>query len=303
MISTEKAHQLIGIYYFVCDAYDSHLKNVCQRFSPNQNYKFTDQEIMTIYLFAVSNEQKFKIKQIYDFAKDYLYSWFPALPSYPAFDTRLNNLTEAFKLLSNLMLTKIQIPPECSLNVSVLDSLPIITCSGKRSGSVAKELTDKGFCSTKGMYYFGVKLHSLAFYRPGSLPIPESIMISPASENDLNVFKYCWSDINNRYFFGDKIYFDQPYFEQLKNEKKSVMLTPVKAVKNEADVIRKRDKAYNDLFSAAVSRVRQPIESSFNWIIEKTDIQRASKVRSTKGLLIHIFGKISAALWMLFFNP
>ena len=28
----------------------------------------------------------------------------------------------------------------------------------------------------------------------------------------------------------------------------------------------------NDLFSTAVSRVRQPIESLFNWLIEKTDI-------------------------------
>ncbi|MDR3133452.1 MAG: transposase [Prevotellaceae bacterium] len=54
-------------------------------------------------------------------------------------------------------------------------------------------------------------------------------------------------------------------------------------------------KAYNDLFSAAVSRVRQPIESFFNWLIEKTTIQRASKVRSTAGLLVHLMGKITIA--------
>ena len=32
------------------------------------------------------------------------------------------------------------------------------------------------------------------------------------------------------------------------------------------------------------------------WIIEKTDIQRASKVRSTQGLIVHVFGKIAAAI-------
>ena len=73
------------------------------------------------------------------------------------------------------------------------------------------------------------------------------------------------------------------------------MLTPVKAVKGMAEVIKQRIKAANDLFSTAVSRVRQPIEAIFNWLIEKTDIQRASKVRSTNGLMIHAFGRLAAA--------
>ena len=41
-----------------------------------------------------------------------------------------------------------------------------------------------------------------------------------------------------------------------------------------------------------VSSVRQPIESFFNWLNEKTQIQKASKVRSSKGLLVHILGRI-----------
>lgn len=82
----------------------------------------------------------------------------------------------------------------------------------------------------------------------------------------------------------------------------SNMLTPVKAIKGQPEVIRQRDKAANDLFSNAVSTVRQPIESLFNWLIEKTDIQRASKIRSTKGLLVHVFGKIAAAFIYLIFN-
>ena len=78
-------------------------------------------------------------------------------------------------------------------------------------------------------------------------------------------------------------------------------MTPVKAVKGECQEIENRDKASNDLYSAAVSQVRQPIESFFNWLIQKTDIQRASKVRSTKGLLVHLFGKIASAFINLIF--
>jgi hypothetical protein len=80
----------------------------------------------------------------------------------------------------------------------------------------------------------------------------------------------------------------------------SKVLTPVKAVKNQPEIMNQWGKAANDLYSRAVSRVRQPIESLFNWIIEKIDIQRASKVRSTKGLLAHVFGRIIAAF--IFFS-
>jgi hypothetical protein len=55
------------------------------------------------------------------------------------------------------------------------------------------------------------------------------------------------------------------------------------------------------LFSKAVSSVRQPIESLFNWLIEKTNIQKASKVRSTKGLLTFVCGRIAAAFIHLIF--
>ena len=79
----------------------------------------------------------------------------------------------------------------------------------------------------------------------------------------------------------------------------SEMLSPIKAIKGMPDILKQRFKAANDLFSTAVSRVRQPVEAIFNWLIEKTDIQRASKVRSTKGLLIHAFGRLAAAFIFL----
>jgi hypothetical protein len=40
--------------------------------------------------------------------------------------------------------------------------MPIITCSGKRNGKLAKELTDKEYYSIKSLYYYGIKLNALA---------------------------------------------------------------------------------------------------------------------------------------------
>ena len=274
--------------------YDKKLKYSCERFSNNNQPDFTDQEVMTIYLYTIRVEQRLKIKQIHEFANEHLRSWFPLLPSYEAFVMRINKLSEAFKdLAQHLMATFC--PEDCDLNISLMDSLPIITCSGKRKPSVALEIIDKGFCSTKSMYYNGLKLHALAYHRPHHLPFPESIVITPASENDLNVQKQYWSEIPNRSFFGDKIYCDTELQYDLKNKYNSEILTPVKAIKGQPQQARQRDKAANDLYSKAVSGVRQPIESLFNWFIESTDIQRASKVRSTNGLLVHVFGKIAAS--------
>ncbi len=151
------------------------------------------------------------------------------------------------------------------------------------------------------MYYYGVKLHALAFRRENKIPFPEEIQITPASVNDLTVFKEAWSEKTNRKFFGDKIYINEDFFSELEQEKNSIMITPVKAIKGQCQQIKNWDKAADDLFSKAVSRVRQPIESLFNWLIVKTDIQKASKVRSSKGLLVHLFGKIAAAFIGLIF--
>ena len=51
--------------------------------------------------------------------------------------------------------------------------------------------------------------------------------------------------------------------------------------------------------STAISQIRQPIESLFNWVQEKTGIQIASKVRSYQGLMVHVFGKLAAALFIM----
>ncbi len=68
-----------------------------------------------------------------------------------------------------------------------------------------------------------------------------------------------------------------------------------------SQVIRNFDRATNDLYSRVISRIRQPIEALFSWLIEKADIQKASRVRSTKGLTLHVYARIAAAYITLVF--
>jgi hypothetical protein len=295
-----KDYKLIKIYYYVCEKFEEGLLFECQRFSNNNNLNLTDQELITIYLYVMHYQELFKIKQIHKFAKDYLLSWFPGLGSYQAFNGRLNRLSGIMNTLVEHLLIDFK-PDDCSEEHSLLDSMPIITCSGKRSGKVARDITDKGYCSTKSMYYYGMKLHALGFRRIDKLPHPEQIIFTPASVNDLSLYKQAWSKIENRTFFGDKIYMDNDFFNKMNQKFNSEMLTPVKAVKGMPNILKHFDRAKNDLYSRAVSKIRQPIEALFSWLIEKADIQRASKVRSTKGLTLHAYGRLAAAFITLIF--
>lgn len=189
MISKDKECKLIEIYFYVCEKFEKELKFYNERFSNNNNKPgFSDEEVMTVYLYIMHQEQQFKIKHIHRFAFEYLLSWFPRLPSYQAFNNRLNRLDTVFSKLTEILLSEFQ-PEDCCLDQSLLDSMPIITCSGKGTGKVAKEITGKGFNSTKGFYYYGLKLHALGFRRIGKLPHPDRILFTLASVNDLSLYK------------------------------------------------------------------------------------------------------------------
>jgi hypothetical protein len=62
-------------------------------------------------------------------------------------------------------------------------------------GNVATELSVKGCCSTKSTFYYGIKLDALAFRRENQIPFPKQLLITPAAENDLNVFRNARSNI------------------------------------------------------------------------------------------------------------
>lgn len=165
MIPGKKELKLIQIYMYICDLYDQELKYYCQRYSNNSNPAFTDQEIMTIYLFAGHCQKYFQIKDIHNFASEYLFSRFPKLPSYQTFNLRLNRPDEVFRILSQRLISSF-IPVDCDRSISLIDSLPVMTCAGRnRQGKVASEITSKGYCSTKNPYYYGMKLHALTLRR------------------------------------------------------------------------------------------------------------------------------------------
>jgi hypothetical protein len=285
---------LIALYFYIEERYEKEWKYSCERFSNNKKPAFTDVELVCVYCYVMMEERRFKIKEIHRFAEKYLLSWFPKLPSYQAFNNRVNRLGEVFRQMSAELISGF-IPEEAERKMCLVDSLPVIICSGKRRSKVAKEISAKGYCSTKNLWYYGLKIHVLGYRQAGTMPWPQSIAISSAAENDLNVFRDNWSDMKETICYGDRIYMDEEWFTSLNEERNSQMLTPVKAVKGMSERIKQFNKAADDLWSKAVSTVRQPIESLFNWLIERTAIQNASKVRSTKGLIVHVFSRLAVA--------
>ena len=146
-------NNLIKLYYHVCDKYREQIGWQVQRFSNNHQPRevITDEELITIYLFCVAYEEKYKIKSMHRHIKNHWCSWFPKLPSYQAFNARLTYLSDAFAILITGFLSQ---PSICSGGLQVMpgDSFPVVTCSHKRSGKVAQGLTGKGFCAVKKLH-------------------------------------------------------------------------------------------------------------------------------------------------------
>ena len=295
---------LVALFLHICNEFDQGVIMYTQRYSNNSEsllLDFTDQEAITIYLFGLLKKHR-EVKDIHDYATDHLLSWFPTLPSYQKFNERLNRLTPALAALAQRMGDKIQ-PPEWlngqPLVDAIVDSFPIILATGTRADTakVALEVANKGYCSSKNLWYHGIKLHNIGISRPRSLPLPACIVLSAASENDNTVFKEQMAPYFRKLrVFGDKIFHDQAGMQELK-EGFNIEVMPCKKRKKGEQHLDADQKLWNTL----VSKARQPIESFFNWLEQKTGIQTASKVRSTKGLFKHVFGRLAAALFLLVF--
>ena len=107
---------------YICDIYQSSLKFYCQRFSNNATPIFTDQELLTVYLFCGAYQRYFQIKEIHTFTEEYLLSWFPNLPSYQTFNYRLNLMSEAISELVKHLITFFK-PEDCDSMTSLIDSV------------------------------------------------------------------------------------------------------------------------------------------------------------------------------------
>ena len=69
-----KKVKLISMYMYISELYEKELQFTCQRFSNHSAPEFTDAELMTIYLFVMGEVQRFQVKQIHRFAKEFLRS-------------------------------------------------------------------------------------------------------------------------------------------------------------------------------------------------------------------------------------
>jgi len=288
---------LIQIYVFVHEDFGPDLYALGQRQSNNHSPRFTDEEVMTIYLFGLIRGRR-TLRDIHTYAADHLSEWFPMLPSYGGYVQRLNRLSDVFAALTEKALEGVSGIGVISSR-RLVDSFPIILAHAKRSAHarVAAGFADKGYCSSKNLYYYGVKLHVVAQSRPGQLPVPDRISADAASSNDLTAIRTVLPTLHGGVLIGDKAYASRPLRAALIQAQNLELITPKKKAKGQPVL-----SAADRLYSEAVSALRQPIESLFNWIEQKTGIQMASKVRSYDGLMVHIFGRLAAAMLLLAFN-
>jgi hypothetical protein len=285
--------QLIELFLLVCDFYDNQPGLKYQRLS-NFKPRCTDQELLTMHLFG-HLQGLHQQRRIYEYLRLHWYEWFPTLPSYQAFNRRLNELVPAFEHLISTMLESsvTQLSPDAD---RLIDSLPVMLAKGSRSSTarVAREVADKGYCASKASYYYGVKLHTIALRRIKKLPLPALLHLSCASQHDLTALRELNPALGDCYLFGDKAYADEET-KTVFAERGIHLVTPYKRKRNEPET------AAPALWSRFVSSIRQPLESLFGWLIQRTGIQNASRVRSTKGLLVHCYGKLAVACLLLTF--
>ncbi len=120
-------NQLIQLYLLVCQIYDNQSSLKSQRLS-NFKPRFTDQELVTVYLFGHLNGL-FQKKAIYRFLRNYWADWFPALPSYQAFCNRLNNLESSFQVITQELLKSLTAGRASEVD-HLVDSFPVMLAKG-----------------------------------------------------------------------------------------------------------------------------------------------------------------------------
>jgi Transposase DDE domain len=287
-------NQLIEIYLFVCQTYDTSSNTCYQRLSNNRNPDFTDQELVTIWFFA-HLEGCFEKKRMHRLILKYWLDWFPRLPSYQTFVLRLNRLEPTFQTFGALLSGALSAQNTPELD-HLVDSLPVMLAQHGHSygARVGREVADIGFCAAKKTRFHGVRLHCIAQRRIGRLPLPSQVWLCAASHHDSKAFIEQQPELPTTELFGDLAYPTPEIILHLK-EQETRLIAPCKKAKG--GELTGTENYYNRL----VRRIRQPIESLFNWIEEKTGIQRASKLRSTDALMIHCWGKLAVAFFLLVF--
>jgi hypothetical protein len=180
--------QLISLYLFVCKEYEQKLSHLIVRLSNHSDMSFSDEEVMTVYMNGIMNGH-YRPKEIYNFTSRHLSEWFPKLPCYGGFVQRLNKISHLFEDLVVSLVAMMPVNMRENLP-ELIDSMPIILAHrGRRfTACVAQEIaTNNGYCATKKLHYYGVKLHVMGQYETGYLPIPVRLCLTDAGTGDIRV--------------------------------------------------------------------------------------------------------------------
>jgi len=132
--------------------------------------------------------------------------WFPKLPSYTAFIQRLLKVSDVFAPLLEIIIKEQEI--EGCNDAWLIDLLKVALASPRHrfKAKVAPELADAGYCSTKKLYYYGVRVHVVGCSQSVTKPRPEYIGITGASHNDGKIFEQIRPLLYNNEIYGDKAY-------------------------------------------------------------------------------------------------
>ena len=287
--------RLVSIYLIVCKFFNQPQVQQKLRKSPNANPRFTDEEVMTIYIFCILSGHQV-IKHMHQFVYAHLRMWFPYLSKYSTFNHRLNFLMEEFEEFSKEFIKNFHDKLHHQENLLVLDSMPIILAKGSRArkAKVANNLANFGYCASKKLFYHGVKFHLFADYVEGTLPNPHHLKITGAKEHDLTAVRDIFPMFEGHHIIADKAYVDESLKNSLHEENNVGLYTPVKLKKGQKEL-----EENESIFSKIINSFRQPIEIFFSWISDLTGIQKGSKIRSEKGLRVHVFGRFLAAMIVL----
>jgi hypothetical protein len=70
---------LVWIYLFICKR-SGRIEALSQRPSNNSRPDFTDEEVLTVYLFGLFKKRR-TVSEIHEYVREHFAEWFPALPS------------------------------------------------------------------------------------------------------------------------------------------------------------------------------------------------------------------------------
>jgi hypothetical protein len=103
-------NKLIELYLIICHLYETksilkeqRLNNKEQRLNNNDKPLFSDEELVTMYLFGHLQGCTTQ-HPIYDYIHHHWREWFSTLPTYQSFNRRFNQRTPAFELLIEQLL-------------------------------------------------------------------------------------------------------------------------------------------------------------------------------------------------------